>query len=108
MHRLVKTSRQLGVLTKKQYGLFSMLNSFSGEPIKLDPETYKGEPKFAPSQVEYDNLPPVQVYESVAICDGGPYGHPDEYIKVDYEFSNYCKYCCRKFIRVHQGEEHSH
>lgn len=71
-----------------------------------------------------NDLPSIEVVEETAVCHGHDVeglGHPTEFIRVNYEFSEYvffqkkviyfcrvCKYCAKPYIRVHERHGGGH
>ncbi|KAG2387627.1 hypothetical protein C9374_001221 [Naegleria lovaniensis] len=54
--------------------------------------------------LDLEALPPIEVEGQTAVCNGfhsNGMGHPTEYIRVNFETPERCKYCGVKFIRKH-------
>lgn len=54
--------------------------------------------------LDLEALPPIEVEGQTAVCNGfhsNGMGHPTEYIRVNFETPERCKYCGVKYIRKH-------
>jgi len=52
--------------------------------------------------LDFENLPPIAVEGETAVCNGfhsNGMGHPTEYIRINYDKPERCKYCGVKYIR---------
>ncbi|KAL6596915.1 hypothetical protein ACP70R_022540 [Stipagrostis hirtigluma subsp. patula] len=51
-----------------------------------------------------NEVPPIKVEGPIAVCEGDSdpsLGHPVEYICLDLEEPNVCKYCGLRYVQVH-------
>ncbi|CAO2176377.1 unnamed protein product [Urochloa humidicola] len=86
-----------GLSTEKAVGAAAVVGSHTAKWMQ---DTSKKSPMELINEV-----PPIKVDGRIAVCEGASegvgLGHPIEYICLDLEAPNVCKYCSLRYVQVH-------
>lgn len=91
----LRTTNVPATLLKSTTAVQTRQKSSDTSILKPNYTTNKEEGIYQLPVIDFESIPPVEVADYTAVCDGDPIremGHPTEFIRVNYDYAVYVKF----------------